>query len=110
MSAGTIDIRGSTESMQLAYLFKIHSLQEELDHLKSKLDDRSVPLDEIIRDAHSVHHDYQQLERDVEALSTSLDALNNNNNGKATGNITESKRAIDNEVRVIRLIFSPDHS
>ena len=100
MSASTIEIRGSTESLQLAHLFKIHSLQEELKHLKSKLNNRSVPLDEIVHDACCIHQEHQQLVRDVEALSTNLDVLRNKNGGKASDRIAKSKRAIENEVSI----------
>ena len=100
MSASTIEIRGSTESLQLAHLFKIHSLQEELKHLKSKLNNRSVPLDEIVHDASCIHQEHQQLVRDVEALSTNLDVLRNKNGGKASDRIAKSKRAIENEVSI----------
>ena len=98
MSASTIEIRGSTESMQLAHLFKIHSLQEELGHLKSILSDGSIPLDEIVRDASRLHQEHQQLAQDVETLSTNLDALRNKDNGKVSDRIAKSKRAIENEV------------
>lgn len=103
MSASTVEIRGSAESMQLAHLFKVHSLQEELEHLKSKLNDRSVPLEEIIQDASCIHLEHQQLTRDVEAFSTNLDALRNKDNGKVSEQIAKSKRAIENEVSIQNL-------
>ena len=98
MSASTIEIRGSTESLQLAHLFKVHGLQEELERLKLKLNDRSIPLDEIVQDASRIHQEHQQLARDVEALSTNIDTLRNKNSGKVTDRIARSKRAIENEV------------
>ena len=98
MSASTIEIRGSTESLQLAHLFKIHGLQEELEHLKLKLNDSDVPLDKIIQDASCIHQEHQQLARDVEALSTNLDTLRNKNGGKVPDRIARSKRDIKNEV------------
>jgi predicted nuclease with TOPRIM domain len=98
MSASTIEVRGSTESLQLAHLFKVHGLQEELEHLKLKINDRSVPLDEIIQDASRIHQEHRQLAGDVEALSTNLDTLRNKNDGKVPDRIARSKRAIENEV------------
>ena len=98
MSASTIEIRGSTESLQLAHLFKVHGLKEELERLKLKLNDRSVPLDEIVQDASRIHQEHQQLARDVDALSANIDTLRNKSSGKVTDRIARSKRAIENEV------------
>ena len=100
MSASAIEIRGSMESLQLAHLFKVHGLQEELEHLKSMLNDRSVPLGEVVQDASRINQEHQQLARDVEALSTDLDALRNKNNGKVSERIARSRRAIENEVSI----------
>ena len=98
MSTSTIENRGNAESMQLAHLFKVHSLQEELAHLKSKLNDRSIPLDKIMEDLSRVQRDHQQLAVDIEATSTHLDALGKKYNGKLSDRIAKNKTALGNEV------------
>ena len=48
MSAGTIATCGSAESMLLAHLLQLHSLQEQLTALKLKINEGGASLDEIL--------------------------------------------------------------
>ena len=98
MSPSTEENRGSAESMQLAHLFKVHSLQEELSHLKTKLNDRDIPLDDIIEDLSQIHREHEGLARDVDASSAQLDGIRRRYNGKVPDRLAKTRRAVGNEV------------
>lgn len=99
MSSSAAENRSCAESMQLANLFKVHSLQEELSDLKSKLNDRGIPLDKIIDKLGQIHGEHEQLARDVQTSSAQLDALGSRkHDGKVPHRLAMSKNAIGNEV------------
>ena len=100
LSATAAENRSSAESTQLAHLFKVHSLQEELSDLKSKLNDRDIPLDTIVEGFRRILQEHQQLTMDVDVSSAHLDTIREKDGGKPMDPVTKTKRAIGNEVHM----------
>ena len=100
LSTSAAECRSSAESMQLAQLFKVHNLQEEVAGLKLKLNDGDVPLDKILEDLHQIHQEHHQLSRDVDASSAQLNSLRTKYSSKASSHADKTKRAVRNEVHL----------
>ena len=101
LSAGAAENCSSVESTQLAHLFKVHSLQEELSHLKSKLNDRDVPLNVIVDDFRRILQEHQQLARDIDTSSAHLNVVKAKCSGNSASRVDKTTRAIGNEVQYI---------
>lgn len=99
LSAGAAENRSSAESTQLGHLFKVHSLQEELSDLTSKLNDRGVPLDVIVDDFRQILQEHQQLARDIDTSSAHLNVVRSKCSGNSASRVDKTGRAIENEVQ-----------
>ena len=100
MSAGTIATCGSAESMLLAHLLQLHSLQEQLTALKLKINEGGASLDEILSDLSHIQDGHRQLSSDIDISSGHLDRLKEKYNGKDFDHIARSREAVGKEVHI----------
>ena len=98
MSATSIINRASAESIQMAHLFRIHNLQEQITALKEKLTSRGTSVDEILSSLRKIQQEHQQLAEDISGSSTELEALERRYGERASSHIARSREAVGNEV------------
>ena len=94
MSAENIANRVSAESTQMAHLFQIRNLQEQMTVLKEKINNGGASVSDVMTSLRKIQEEHRQLVADIASSSADLDALNR----RDSRHLVHSQEAIGNEV------------
>lgn len=98
MSTSYISTRASAESQHLAQVLQIRSLQEQIASLKEKLESDLCPLEEVSDDLGVILKDHEKLAGNFAMSSEQIDSLQQKYKDKASEEIAQRRRVLENEV------------
>ena len=94
MSSENITSRVSAESTQMAHLFQIRNLQEQMTALKEKINSGGASVGDIMASLRKIREEHRQLVADIASSSANLDSLNR----RDSRHLVHSQEAIGDEV------------
>ena len=94
MSAENIANRVSAESTQMAHLFQIRNLQEQMAALKERINNGGASVSDVMTSLRKIQEEHRQLVADIASSSADLDALNR----RDSRHLVHSQEAIGSEV------------
>ncbi len=95
MSASSVANRASAEGSQLAHVFHIRHLLEEVSSLRAKIEEGGVSVGVVMSSLlEGVQREHRQLSQYIGESSVRLEALSQRYQGRASGHIARSQEAI----------------
>ena len=94
MSSENIASRVSAESTQMAHLFQIRNLQEQMTVLKEKINSGGASVGDIMASLRKIREEHRQLVADIASSNANLDSLNR----RDSRHLVHSQKAIGDEV------------